>query len=449
MGIKESIRPLLPPTSRAFLNRTDSLSESLDRQEARIEEVRGELSGQIACERRELDSILSCLRYVNLEYSVKLDQNPADILLAGWYGAENFGDELMLHTILQCLPEDSLSRVAVLLWDDFHYSADAIDPRVTILHYPRSTWDLDQLANHFATIVWGGGAIIDERQFDDDPSNINTGNLFIRLSKKMLARGKRVCCIGLSSNDNLSDEGYVRELSAIVAGSAHFSLRDPNSMAALASAGVDVSNIESCEDIVFANEGLAQLPKREQAEKGSPVRIAVVPLTISSLLRHYRHVLKDISASLSATEKDFELHLVPFLNEQGGHDTRYCEELIRSMDDLGVIVEPYHRSAEDYHFESYDLVISYKYHSALISLVQGVQTLCVFADEHPHYRNKMSHLVELLADDDHLVPSSAFEDCAPSLVTKFLGTHMAPKPCAQFLENQRLWLKNICSRVIA
>ena len=154
----------------------------------------------------DMEAIAGTLRYVNMEYFAKLAQSSADILVAGWYGAENFGDELMLRTLLDYFPQDSLNRVAVLLWDNFYYPADLLDSRVTILHYPRSTWELQQLADHFSVLVWGGGAIIDDKQFDDDPNNTKTGNLFIRLSKLMLARGKSVYSLALSTNDSSREE---------------------------------------------------------------------------------------------------------------------------------------------------------------------------------------------------------------------------------------------------
>lgn len=447
MGLKDEIRPLLPPTSRAFLDRTDSLSEALNQQSVKTEKIEHELR-QIRQNQTSFLSVLGDLRYINLEYFIKLAQSASDILVAGWYGAENFGDELMLQTLLQCFPEDSLDRISVLLWDNFYYPTDLLDPRVTILHYPKSTWDLDQLVDHFSTLVWGGGAIIDDDQYDSDPNNTNTGNLFIRLSKKMIARGKRVYCLGLSTNDSISDRAYLRELGPIVQNSIAFSLRDPYSKKVLESSGINGDAIQVCEDLAFANAQLAKLPLHTVRRNDAPLRIALVPLSVPNLLGHYRTVIELLLGVLPEISDNYEFHLVPFLNDRGGHDARYCAELIDGIPDEHLVVDPYQGTLEGLHFEKNDFLISYKYHAALISLIQGVNTLCVCAENHLHYMNKMTHLVQLLSNPRHLASLSEFERDVRGTVLTLISDQPAPKTHAQFLENQRSLLKSLCTDIV-
>lgn len=447
MGLKDEIRPLLPPTSRAFLNRTDSLSEALDRQNAKTEQIEHEVQ-QIRHDQAELLSALGGFRYINLEYFIKLSQSSSDVLVAGWYGAENFGDEFMLQTLLQCFPEDSLSRISVLLWDNFFYPTDLLDSRITILHYPKSTWDLDQLANHFSTLVWGGGAIIDDNQYDDNPSNINTGNLFIRLSKKMIARGKQVYCLGLSTNDSISNQFYLHELDSIVHNSVSFSLRDPYSKQVLIDSGICADAVQVCEDLAFANEELSRLPLRKRPANGTPLHIAFVPLTTSSLFDHYRRIIKLLVSILYAIDINYEIHLIPFLNDQGGHDSRYCAKLVEDAQDGHVSIEPYQRTISGFHFENYNLLISYKYHSALASLIQNVNTLCVYDERHPHYRNKMTHLALLLSDAHHFASLTEFEKDIHSIIPELISNQPPAKSHAQFLENQRSLLESICADIV-
>lgn len=444
MGIKETVRPLLPPTSRAFLNRTDELSDAIERQAGTLLEIQSQLEHRMESEAEEIRSITRHVSYVNLEYLAKLSQSKSDVLLAGWYGAENLGDELMLQTVLECIPEEALSRVSVLLWDNYDYPIDLIDPRVTMLHYPNSTWELDQLANHFSALVWGGGAILDDGQYDDRPDNTNTGNLFIRLSKLMLARGKRVFSLGLSSNDVLSSERYLRELNAIVSQSRLFSLRDPISKAVLERAGIDTAKAMVCEDLAFASRQLASLPKHI-ASKNAPIRIAVAPLTLPSLSRHYQRVL---ARTLSAVGPDCELSLIPFLNSPQGRDVRYCTELAEIMGDERIVVKPYRHSIQDLHFERYDLVIAYKYHAALISLVQETPTLCIYDSDHPHYRNKVDHLAHLFSNEALLFSLTDFEGSVQNAVTDGLNRPTRLKPCGQLLKNQRSWLQDACDMIL-
>ena len=393
-------------------------------------------------------------RYVNLEYLAKLSQNPADILLAGWYGAENFGDELMLQTVLETVPSELLERFCVLLWDNYFYPLDQIDPRVTILHYPNSTWELDQLANHFSTLVWGGGAIIDERQFTEDPSNINTGNLFIRLSRCMLARGKRVFSLGLSSNRELSDERYLLELDEIVRHSALFSVRDPYSKSALEQSGITANCIELCEDLAFANSELASLPKHNPRPNVGTLRIALILLTTPDKATAYKQLIQSLLELSSNCGRTFELHLIPFLNERHGeddgrgYDERYLSELVEKIDGQHVFVNSFCHAMGELHLEEYDLVISYKYHAALIALAQGTPTLCVYESTHPHYQNKVTHLAHLFSVQDCLYSSTQFESNICNIASEHLAHPIFPKPCEQILKNERLWLSNVCSGIV-
>ena len=198
------------------------------------------------------DTLRRQIGYGNLEYATH-DSSHSKILLVGWYGAQNFGDDLMCRTIIEHLPDNLLSGTTVLVWDNKDLPTDYFGSKVRILHYPASTWDIEYLGSNFDTIIWGGGAILDDNQFTDNQRNINTGNLFIRLNKRVLERNGHVWCIGLSSNDHLADAEYIENLNFIVNRCDHFSLRDPYSLSVLRAAGIDTGNITLCEDIAFAS----------------------------------------------------------------------------------------------------------------------------------------------------------------------------------------------------
>lgn len=261
MTIKSSIKPILPPTERAFTSRVNDL-------ERRIIEL--ERINQIQCEQiSELKLIqercLETSRYTNLEYigalSTYVTSASKKILIAGWYGASNFGDDLMLKTLLERFSKSMLHNITVLLWDDPFFDRLELPLAVNTIHYPKTTQQIEQLANVFDMIVWGGGAILDDRQFDNNPNNYSTGNLFIRLNLSAIAKGKQVWCLGLSANDRYQNAGYLSLLQKIINGSMHFSLRDRFSLQQLESNGIDCSNITLCNDIAFASKELSSLAK--------------------------------------------------------------------------------------------------------------------------------------------------------------------------------------------
>lgn len=474
MGIKDSLRPMLPPTSRAFINKSDELVgrlEDISRQvterqaaaDTRYEEIKSDLDGMkvemaelkayVASIYNDVSFLAKRLRYANPEYA-SLSTASTDaprILIAGWYGAENFGDELMLQAVIAAMPQEALSRVSVLLWDNNPYPDGFIDDRITPVHYPVTTWDLEELANTFDALVWGGGAIIDDKQYTESRENYNTGNLFIRLSRRMLNKGKKVYCLGLSSNNVISNPGYASALSDIIARSSLFSLRDPESLITLQKAGCDCSNIVLCEDLAFAHPDMQSALdiSSNRSKHGLPdtKHIALVFLTIDSMFDHYVTVLRELCSIQFEDGTKPDITLVPFHNE-GLIDTKYCRRLKESLDTSAPVkIASYARTISDLDLGRFDAVISYKYHSALISLVTGVPTLCVYDQGHPHYKNKMMHLSKLFGTESSCIPANVFENKVSQSI-KDLSTNKAGTALPKdFLDMQRSWLRHACVEI--
>ena len=457
MSIRDSIRPIFPPTLRAFMNQMDLLSNQLTELGSQLsqsnqslitlqKEVQS-LKAENTYLKNTVDALFKRSKYVNLEYGLTDSVDNSSILIAGWYGASNFGDELMLRTLINAFPSEALSRITVLIWDDYSYQRSSISPEVSVLHYPNCMWDLSWLADHFDTLVWGGGAIIDELQYNDDIENYNTGNIFIRLSKMMLEKGKSVFCLGLSSIDSLVNRSYIQELRYIVEGSKIFSLRDPFSRETLIRSGIPEESISLCEDIAFANEDLPKLPKYVQNYSNDLIKVGLVALTSESLQQHYLQLLERL-LSFTYKDKQVDITLIPFLNENS-HDTYYYQQLINMLSQNACIkIAPYSSSLEDLHFENFDLVISYKYHSALISLVQEVSTICVVDEMHPHYGNKMKHLARLFGNEKRLVNADSFLTALESLIEDALTEESSctidKAAIENIFEHEEVTLKNEC-----
>lgn len=264
MEFIKRLKQLLPVTSRSFQERMALLEQEMQAGMVLASQQRAaaaDMHWVVNETKAQSDFEKHAARYVNPEITA-LQAFPASegrILVAGWYGAENLGDELMMRTVIEHIPAHRLSDTWVLLWDNFEYPRMSLDPRVHVIHYPRSLWELQWYADAFDVLVWGGGAIIDDEQFSNDPFNINTGNLFIHLSSMMLAREKRVLCLGLSTSERLADPQFTRKLEAVIAGCDAFTLRDPLSVETLERCGIGVERVESCQDLVYANRGLRQL----------------------------------------------------------------------------------------------------------------------------------------------------------------------------------------------
>lgn len=418
MSAKEALRGVLPPTNRNFEDRIDSLERKLD---AALQDNR-ELRATLDDLRRDLADLCKRSRYANVEYLPLQYANGSKVLVAGWYGADNFGDELMLRTVLQFVPEQCMDNVYVLLWDNEGYDRTTLDLRCHVVHYPNSTWDIERLADSFDAVVWGGGAIIDDGQYDADPRNFNTGNLFIRLNEQMLARGKRVYALGLSTNYTLESEAYAEKLSRIIEAAECFSLRDPYSLKTLERAGVSCSGkVALCEDLAFFNSALWSLAAcREEDER--PL-IGVVLLCVEDSFEDNLRLLALLAKSERVRRSGCRISLIPFLNEGAFADAAYFQRLLERLgEDCSMAIEPFATSLEDLAIRRCSVLISSKYHATLIADVLGIPNICLCDEGHPHYRNKMLHLAEFagvpqtLFSLSELLDESAFDRAVERLL---------------------------------
>lgn len=145
---------------------------------------------------------------------------------------DNVGDELMLQTILDYFKKYDNVFVTVLLdYNDKYNILKNGYKNVSYLHYPKSVYDFDLLVSKFDKLVFGGGAIIDDRNYNfEDPFSITLSKLLIELSIKFIDNNKDVYWIGLSSNIDFKNASFVKKLKYIVDNAKYISLRDINSL---------------------------------------------------------------------------------------------------------------------------------------------------------------------------------------------------------------------------
>lgn len=388
-------------------------------------------------------ALLSC-ELQGFEHSLK-GCSGKRILVAGWYGADNLGDELMMRSVLEHLPEEALRRTAVLLWDNPTYDRLNVDARVHPIHYPATTRELDCIVDYFDIVIWGGGAILDDGQFNADVNNFNTGNLFIRINELMISRGKDVYCLGLSANESISNKCYIEHLRHIVAGSRHFSLRDPRSKEVLVSQGIPSDKLSECDDLVFA---LKELGDGTRVADENTFTLGFVFLHTWEPLDAYANVVKTCveETRAHAGGKDVRALLIPFMNE-GHYDESVNEALGERLAAAGINVElaEYSPKVADSAILRCDALVSYKYHSALIACCYGIPCLLVSRGEHPHYANKMHHLADLAGVGEMCVGSGEFEDSPAELAKRLFVDSAVPRINPLLCEGADRDLVGVCS----
>lgn len=396
---KSQIRDILPPTTRNFETRIGAIEEKI----AWLYDHVAAIEEKQACYNAKAASLAEYNLFASLEtLRNSYCKTPRTrILLAGWYGAENYGDELMMHTILNYLPKDIIENTTVLLWNNDEYPLTKLDSRVNVLHYPPTVEGIRTLSELFDVLIWGGGAILDDTQFDFCAANYSTGNLFIHLSKQMLALDKKVFCVSLSSNNSIKNKCYKKELQSVIDNSSYFSVRDPYSLNTLSDAGINVSNVRLDGDIVFANKELRKLSERTNAPKlNSSNRTIGLVLHCFDELEGFNYQLLNDVASLEApsNESNCTILLIPFYNEHK-HDGWHLEQLAcrftnSQPDHLTIHVASYEDDLARTPLLDCDFVLSCRYHASLIAGCLHIPFVAICNDKHSHYPNKTKYLLE-------------------------------------------------------
>lgn len=469
MGIRSRLRRVFPPTNRFFESSIRSVrddiasirSDELRRiEELRMESVEAmkELTARLDESNARLASLdqrllrlekkTASLSYANMEYALPVADGALSgrVLLVGWYGADNCGDELMLRSILKHFKGKN-TRVTVLLWDYMHYDPSDLPEFVDTLHYPSNTWHLRQLVSSFDVLVWGGGAILDDLQYTDDPFNFNTGNLFIRLSSMMHDEGKSVYSLGLSSNAVFTSEGYINKLARIVSESEYFSLRDEHSFRTFQNAGIDMSKVHLCEDVVFGDPDIKSVVPVQNSGNGR-LLVGVVLFCSEEHTEHNVCLLTALADYACKRNIDLDVRLIPFFDCYGA-DRRYLE-MISDRVDLPnrLSIGEYSSSLEDNEIFNCDAVICYRYHAALLAGAKGIRSLFVCNDSHPHYPNKIAHLAKLFDYEDNVVDESALNESNFELYfDRLFAPAPAPNVRAGLFEETCEWLESVCSSI--
>ncbi len=355
----------------------------------------------------EINNLKKVNQYVNQEL-LYLELNKLKskrILLVGFYGADNLGDELMLQTVLSYFPKEKLSDITVLLCDNDQYDYSHL-PAINILHYPKNKFDYNILAQEFDTLIWGGGALIDDRYYDESSTALN--NMFIDLSLRFITFEKKVFALGLSSNQELTNSNYISKLKTVCEKSTAFTLRDIYSYEKLKALGI--TNISLLNDPVFYNDILKTLPKYRK-NSSNCVRVGVIWICYPNTQAQFNILMSKLRNKFE-NNSNLEIVLIPFYNYVN-LDKNYFKAMTQNSEYSDII------SICDYTndlttlaetINGLDYIVNMRYHGMLISGMLNKKAFNIFYDCHPHYHNKIKYLNEIFEDYNTVLLSDFSQD---------------------------------------
>ncbi|MDY6408018.1 MAG: polysaccharide pyruvyl transferase family protein [Pseudomonadota bacterium] len=308
------------------------------------------------------------------------------ILIMGYYGHYNYGDELMLETLLKKKIIDfSNAEISVVFFPSPRYNFKQF-PGIFAYYAPKSVEALSSAADFFDELIIGGGAHLDETQ--NNP--LSSPSMMISLSKMMLEKNKKVRWLAVSANKELKDKKYISNLNYIISNCDEFSVRDTYSLKLLTNLGMDKKKIKLVKDLAYSYD---------------KKKILAVTLINSSPETDKKHVefIKDIISFIKRTGNQYEICFLPFFN-RSYHDVKMFENLIKEInfDGVSYFIAPEYKNVDSMllMIKGADLFINMRYHASLLSMEYGKPTISIIYDTHPHYPNKMKYLHEQYKNDN-------------------------------------------------
>lgn len=153
------------------------------------------INQKIECIEKNSNEILNNINlkfmYSNPELTFLENTNKTKILITGFYGAENLGDELMLETLLNYFDEHkSKISLTIMLANNLDYDIFKYQG-INFIHYPKPKFDYNILANYYDIVFLAGGALIDDKAYSlKENGEMTLSTTLIELSRAMLFKNK-------------------------------------------------------------------------------------------------------------------------------------------------------------------------------------------------------------------------------------------------------------------
>jgi hypothetical protein len=173
------------------------------------------------------------------------------ILLCGFYGANNLGDELMLESILEIIRQDEY-EITIMVSDN-EYLDVAKYAGLQIICAPKMINDYFILSNFYDLMIVGGGAMIDDDNYGAKKERSSLTYSLIKLSRCFINSHKQSLWIGISAVTDINNKELARDLKEVINNSNYFSVRDKYSLLVLAELGIDTKKVKLIHDLVFYN----------------------------------------------------------------------------------------------------------------------------------------------------------------------------------------------------
>jgi len=341
---------------------------------------------------RKVDQNMNSLSIYNVVSRENGANHKKHILIAGFYGAMNLGDEIMLESLLDSLKQNEDFDITVMLADNYQPDLTRYGAYKFMVH-PTNMLDINMMADYFDGIIVAGGALLDDTNYDISTDNLSLETSIIILSERLIQFKKYCVFYGLSTNQSITKPEYIKILDSIIQNSTYFSVRDTNSLHIIEKTGIKIIKVELVNDLIFTNHLLLDQRLERESETSITKNIGLIYIYTDN---DYSDLLIFTQKLLKYSEPNVKYSLIPFYDFHN-NDLSFAYKLINEIgsDRVSIstnIPKSYNNLITS--ISENDAIISMRYHGTLMSNLLGKKVLCINYDVHPHYSHKNAYIYD-------------------------------------------------------
>lgn len=330
--------------------------------------------------------------YLSNEYVALYNKNKINktrVLVCGFYGAQNVGDELMLESTLGLL-DKKIFDVTILLSNNYDIDASEYAP-YKILHYPKSSSDTSSIAENFDVMIWGGGAMLDDVGYEFRGQYSTISYILMSIAKAMIKHKKKILVYGVSSNESISNKKFIKDLNYIVDNSVVFSLRDTNSLRSLSKAGVNTKNVKIVNDL-----SLITLEKIQGSNSSIKTQESCVGINLILKESDIGESIKIIDNIVNYFKEPIKILFIPFYNYQN-NDLECFNIISKKLEDkkidFTIAEQPNNMKDLLNIYDKCSYIFAMRYHAILIAAMAQKKVVMIdYQSKHRHYVNKNDYI---------------------------------------------------------
>lgn len=384
--------------TKVLIQETNELREQVGLLSSRVNELQSQISYLI-----ERQRVINA--FFGLEMHKLSSIADGGILLCGNYGNPNIGDEWMLDTMLSYIRKYTYRNITVMLESNYN-----LDPSIYLryninyIHYPQNIYDYDVLVQKFDTLIFGGGAIVEDNvYFERYDNEVNICRTVVDLPLRFIAQKKTVLCIGLSTSQKIENQDYINKLGSVINFSDFFSVRDIYSLKTIRDAGIVTDKIKVIPDIIYANIALQNALFTPDTEH-EKINIGIVFICAEETKNSFVSLINKLDSDFKKTGRDYHINLIPFYDYQHA-DIKFYRSIVKESEKIKILPYDSNIKCMIKQFRKQDMLVCARYHAILLAFSMGIPCIPLYYNTHQHYFNKISYLMEQFG--------KTLEECIP------------------------------------